>query len=228
LELLKNTYLHQGIPLSQELDFYEPNQMDLDSDKDGLLDDYEYFIGTNQNNPDTDGDEHLDGDELLSDFKTLPDIFDSDDDGVPDGAEFKIAYCRYAGTFVVEQDHIGSFLKIIFPIILMTSLALLVLWLPKEFMTKIELNAIFLLGVVFFTQIIVENIPPVGYLTIFDKVLITCYSLLALTIVSPAIQLKMENKGTAEKMIKKADKTARYLIPVIIIIGFLFIFLPLK
>lgn len=60
----------------------------LDSDGDGLADDAEPAVGTDANNPDTDGDGRADGDEIgPRRVVTDPLDPDSDDDGVDDGDE---------------------------------------------------------------------------------------------------------------------------------------------
>ncbi len=58
----------------------------LDSDGDGLTDEEEDQLGTDPNNPDTDGDGINDGDEV-NDTGTDPNDDDSDDDGLTDGDE---------------------------------------------------------------------------------------------------------------------------------------------
>ena len=60
----------------------------VDSDGDGLSDDYELKIGTNPMNPDTDGDGLTDGEEVLT-YKTNPLNPDSDYDLLKDGEEVK-------------------------------------------------------------------------------------------------------------------------------------------
>lgn len=59
---------------------------DTDSDGDGFLDQYEELIGTDPNNPDTDGDGLTDLEEI-SVFGTSPLLADTDGDGVPDGED---------------------------------------------------------------------------------------------------------------------------------------------
>ncbi|MBI5728949.1 MAG: hypothetical protein HY983_01740 [Candidatus Magasanikbacteria bacterium] len=63
----------------------------VDTDKDGLDDAREKELGTNPNNPDTDGDGLSDGDEVLI-WKTNPLNPDTDGDGYPDGEEVKNGY----------------------------------------------------------------------------------------------------------------------------------------
>ncbi|MEW5822085.1 MAG: TadG family pilus assembly protein [Cyanobacteriota bacterium] len=60
-----------------------------DDDNDGLLNPYEFIIGTDEGNPDTDGDGINDGDEIggTSGFITNARVADTDGDGVNDGAE---------------------------------------------------------------------------------------------------------------------------------------------
>ena len=59
-----------------------------DSDRDGLTDDYEEKIGTDPNNPDTDGDGLKDGEEVNV-YTTDPLNKDTDGDGLSDGEEVK-------------------------------------------------------------------------------------------------------------------------------------------
>ncbi len=63
----------------------------IDTDKDGLDDVREKEIGTDPNNPDTDGDGLSDGDEVLI-WKTNPLNSDTDGDGYPDGKEVRNGY----------------------------------------------------------------------------------------------------------------------------------------
>ena len=64
----------------------------VDSDNDGLTDLQENFLGTDPNNPDTDGDGITDGDEVFV-YKTNPLSQDSDGDGVID-QPFKVLITR--------------------------------------------------------------------------------------------------------------------------------------
>lgn len=100
-------------------------------------------------------------------------------------------YSRYIADFEIQRDYFGAFLKYIFPIIVMAGLAGAALIFPsEEYMTKIELNAIFLLGILFFVQVIVGEIPAAGGVTIFDAVVILSYLVIMVTIGIPAIKWK--------------------------------------
>jgi len=68
--------------------------INLDTDKDGLPDIYELSIGTNPNNPDTDGDGTKDGAQLRKQIKDakieIDPNLDTDKDGLPDIYELSI------------------------------------------------------------------------------------------------------------------------------------------
>jgi outer membrane protein OmpA-like peptidoglycan-associated protein/opacity protein-like surface antigen len=59
-----------------------------DSDRDGLSDELENSLGTDPNNPDTDGDGLLDGEEVNK-YKTDPKDKDTDNGGIMDGIEVR-------------------------------------------------------------------------------------------------------------------------------------------
>jgi len=71
---------------SHGLDPINPLDADVDSDLDGLLNLDEFEEGTNPNDPDTDGDDLLDGDEVNI-HGTNPHDSDTDGDGLTDGDE---------------------------------------------------------------------------------------------------------------------------------------------
>ena len=67
---------------------YKIHEFEKDSDDDGLTDVREAQIGTDPNNPDTDGDGLLDGEEVDK-YKTDPKNPDTDGGGIWDGVEVK-------------------------------------------------------------------------------------------------------------------------------------------
>jgi hypothetical protein len=79
-----------GIPdswaIANGLDPTDANLPFEDPDRDGLTNLQEFQIGTNPNNPDTDGDGLSDGDEVNK-YNTNPLLFSTDGSGIPDGIE---------------------------------------------------------------------------------------------------------------------------------------------
>ena len=81
---------HGGIPdtwaIANHLDPTDPGLPFEDPDHDGLTNLQEFQMGTDPNNPDTDGDGLTDGQEVLL-YKTNPTLFSTDGTGIPDGIE---------------------------------------------------------------------------------------------------------------------------------------------
>jgi hypothetical protein len=81
-----------GIPVSyllaHGLNPNDPLVAQEDPDRDGLTNLQEFQLGTDPNNPDTDGDGLSDGDEVNK-YHTSPLLADTDGDGIPDGVEIQ-------------------------------------------------------------------------------------------------------------------------------------------
>lgn len=100
-------------------------------------------------------------------------------------------YSRYMAVIDIQRQFVSSFLKYFFPICVMAALSILVMYFPRgEYMTKIELNAIFLLGILFFVQVVAEEVPETGGITIFDILVMMSYAVIIVTILTPARKWK--------------------------------------
>jgi DNA-binding beta-propeller fold protein YncE len=86
----------QGVPCPQLSD---PVFASEDPDHDGLTNLQEFQIGTDPNNPDTDGDGLTDGQEVLI-YHTNPLLFSTDGTGIPDGIE--VATGTLGGTLAAK------------------------------------------------------------------------------------------------------------------------------
>lgn len=109
-------------------------------------------------------------------------------------------YSRYEINYKVQRQILDSFLKFIFPIMIMSFLAISTILFPSEmYMTKISLNAIFLIGMLFFVQSVQEKIPNIGDMTIFDYVVIMSYGIIVVAIMTPAMKWKRRNVYELDK-----------------------------
>ena len=109
-------------------------------------------------------------------------------------------YSRYEINYKVQRQILDSFLKFILPIMIMSILAISTVLFPSEmYMTKISLNAIFLIGMLFFVQTVQEKIPNIGDMTVFDYVVIMSYGIIVVAIMTPAMKWKRRNVYDLEK-----------------------------
>lgn len=132
-------------------------------------------------------------------------------------------YSRYIANFVVDRSQMGSFFKNIFPITLIASLSLIIFWIPQNFTPRVYLTAPLLLSLVYLHRTIVGDIPSVGYLTIFDKIMTIYYVLFLNSLISLGLQMRYSITHNDERSVK-INRIMRYFIPIIIGVGMLFVF----
>jgi hypothetical protein len=139
----------------------------------------------------------------------------------PDGT-----YSRYIFTFSIERAPLSSFLKTIFPVLIITTIAMLAFWMsPTNFAPRIGLAASTLLAAVAAHLNAANQLPPIGYLTLIDKVMIVVYALFLNNLLSMVLQMRLVDHDRKEEAIKVNAKMRR-LMPVIIVV-ILAILIPL-
>lgn len=131
----------------------------------------------------------------------------------PDGK----VYSRYVYTITIERYFFSSFLKTIFPVIIITTIAMLAFWMsPSNFAPRIGLGASTLLAAVAAHLNAANQLPPVGYMTMLDKIMVIAYALFLNNLLSMVIQMRYVDIDRKETAIK-INATMRRMMPVIII-----------
>ncbi len=148
--------------------------------------------------------------------------------------------------YLVERSITGSTIKYIIPISIITGLSLTVFLVRGNYTPRIYLTASLLLSLVYLHQGALDEIPPVGYMTIFDKVMTINYALFVNAILSLVFQMRyhkdVEHKnlpgqintnniigyqkyGDANNLTReiKINNIMKYFIPIIIGIGVIYI-----
>ena len=91
-------------------------------------------------------------------------------------------------------------------------LSLLIFWMPEIFTPRIYLTAPLLLSLVYLHRVVVGEIPTIGYLTLFDKIIIVCNVLFLNSILSLALQMRYNVTHKDDMKIIKINKIMRYFI----------------
>lgn len=134
-----------------------------------------------------------------------------------DGTEFS----RYIFSLEIERFPLSSFLKTMLPIIIITTIAMLAFWMsPTNFTARIGLGASTLLAAVAAHLNAANQLPPIGYLTLFDKIMIIAYALFLNNLLSMVIQMRLIDHKREEDAIKINVKMRRAM-PIICILIFL-------
>jgi hypothetical protein len=136
-------------------------------------------------------------------------------------------FSRFTANFIVERSAYGSVIKNILPVSLITGLSLLIFYIPENFTPRIYLTAPLLLSLVYLHQSSLDEIPPVGYMTIFDKIMLINFALFVNAIVSLAIQMKINVIDGDSVKVKKVNNLMRLFIPVIVVVGVIIILMTL-
>ncbi|AIC16417.1 hypothetical protein NVIE_021530 [Nitrososphaera viennensis EN76] len=126
------------------------------------------------------------------------------------------SYSRYIFSFDIQRAALSAFLKTIFPVVIITTIAMLAFWMsPTNFPPRIGLAASTLLAAVAAHLAAASQLPPIGYLTLMDKVMIVAYALFLNNLVSMVLQMRLVDHKKEEQA-AKVNARMRKLMPVII------------
>ena len=123
-------------------------------------------------------------------------------------------FYRYVALFTLEHSAIRSFFNTFFPAMGFLGVSLISFWVPKNFSSRIYLTMLPLVSLTFWHSYILNTIPTVGYLTIFDKVMIPVYVLFVNGVLSVGIQMRLDHLQKPQ-LVEKTNKIMRALIPIL-------------
>ena len=101
-------------------------------------------------------------------------------------------YSQFVAEYVIQRDPLGSFLKTIFPILIVLGISFVAYMIPKNYDIVAELSLLPLLALVFLHISTLEQLPPLGYLTVFDKLMIISYVLITNNVVATGRQIRAD------------------------------------
>ena len=101
-------------------------------------------------------------------------------------------YSQFVAEYVIQRDVLGSFLKTIFPILIILGISFVAYIIPKHYEIVTELSLLPLLALVFFHVSTIEQLPPLGYMTIFDKIMMIAYVLIMNNIIASGRQIRAD------------------------------------
>jgi len=99
-------------------------------------------------------------------------------------------YERYVASFLVEKSSLGSFLKVVFPVLIVVAISFVAYIVPENFEVVAAIALLPLVAVVFLHVNTLDELPPLGYLTTFDKMMVIVYAMIANNIVSTGRQMR--------------------------------------
>jgi hypothetical protein len=122
------------------------------------------------------------------------------------------SFSRYVFSFDIQRAPLSSFLKSIFPVVIITTIAMLAFWMsPTNFAPRIGLAASTLLAAVAAHLNAANQLPPIGYLTLMDKVMIVAYALFLNNLVSMVLQMRLVDHKREEEAAKVNAKMRKFM-----------------
>jgi len=131
-------------------------------------------------------------------------------------------YSRFIFSLHLKRPGLSSFVKSVLPILIITTISLLTFFIsPQNFGQRIGLAVSTLMSASAFHLSLLSGLPPVGYLTLADRIMISVYAIFLYNLsVSIYIMKLVDAKKSeeAQKFNSKALKVLAALIAIIIII----------
>lgn len=133
----------------------------------------------------------------------------------PDGVE----YSRIIVTLPIHKEETTSFLKVYFPVFLITAISMIIYYIPNNYTPRIYLTAPLLIALVYLHQSSLSNLPTLSYLTNFDKVMIIIYSIFTINTVSLGVQMRINELSKDIKKIRYMNRVFLLVVIIVIIMG---------
>ncbi|MBS7637253.1 hypothetical protein KEJ37_08040 [Candidatus Bathyarchaeota archaeon] len=131
------------------------------------------------------------------------------------------AYSRFVFSITLKRPVTSSFIKSVLPIAVITTISLLAFAIsPQNFAQRIGLGVTTLMSATAFHLALLSSIPPMGYLTLADRMMLAIYAIFLYNLSASVYIMKLvDAKKTEEAQIfnKKALKTLPIIIVILII-----------
>jgi hypothetical protein len=135
------------------------------------------------------------------------------------------AFSRLTFSVTIGRPALQSFMKNVFPVVLITLISLLAFFLPPtRSFERVFIGVTTLLAAVQFNIYLLGQIPPVDYLTLADKMMITVYALFLYSIGVTIILARQVDKKDLDRAWRLNRKGA-ILVPVIAVVFLSFLLL---
>ena len=128
-------------------------------------------------------------------------------------------YSRFASTVVLQRPISSSFVKSVMPITVITAIALLAFFIsPQNFAQRIGLGVTTLLSATAFHLSLLSGIPPTGYLTFADRMMVFVYAIFLYNLSVSVYIMRCVDKKKVEEA-EKINKKALKILPILLIAG---------
>ncbi|MEM3388747.1 MAG: hypothetical protein QW491_04950 [Thermoproteota archaeon] len=126
-------------------------------------------------------------------------------------------YSRFVFSVSLKRPMLSSFVKSVLPIIVITTISLLTFFMsPQNFGQRIGLGVTTLMSATTFHLALLSGIPPIGYLTFADRMMLLIYAIFLYNLSVSVYIMRLVDAKKAEEA-QKFNKKASKLLAIIII-----------
>jgi hypothetical protein len=128
------------------------------------------------------------------------------------------AYSRFAFSVSLARPALSSFIKSVLPVSVITTISLLAFFIsPHNFAQRIGLGVTTLLSATVFHLSLISSIPPTGYLTLADRIMLSVYTIFLYNLSASVYIMKLVDGKKAEQA-ERFNRKALRILPILIII----------
>lgn len=126
-------------------------------------------------------------------------------------------YSRFVFSIVLERPGFSSFVKSVLPISVITTISLLAFFIsPQNFAQRIGLGVTTLLSATAFHLSLLSGIPPTGYLTLADRMMLSIYAIFLYNLSTSVYIMRLVDVKKTEEA-QKFNRKALKVLPILIV-----------
>lgn len=126
-------------------------------------------------------------------------------------------YSRFVFSVTLSRPSLSSFIKSVLPISVITTISLLSFFIsPQNFAQRIGLGVTTLLSATAFHLSLISGIPPTGYLTLADRIMLSIYCIFLYNLSASVYIMKLVDAKKTEEA-QKFNGKALKILPILII-----------
>jgi hypothetical protein len=128
------------------------------------------------------------------------------------------AYSRFVFSLMLKRPVISAFIKSVLPIAVITTISLLAFFIsPQNFAQRIGLGVTTLLSATAFHLSLLSGIPPTGYLTLADRMMLSIYTIFLYNLSASVYIMKLVDAKKTEEA-QRFNRKALKILPILIIV----------
>jgi len=127
------------------------------------------------------------------------------------------AYSRFVFSIQLKRPALSAFVKSVLPVAVITTISLLAFFIsPQNFSQRIGLGVTTLMSATAFHLSLLSGIPPVGYLTLADRMMLSVYTIFLYNLSASVYIMKLVDVKKTEESKKFNNKALKFLAALIL------------